>query len=111
MTRATTTDGPPVRALVVGAGGLGGPIALSLAAAGIEVSIVDPDLVEASNLHRQIQFTSRDLGAPKADTLANVVTTRGGRARGYQTRWTPEDADDLGADVDLVVDGSDDPAT
>ena len=100
-----------VRALVVGAGGLGGPLALALGAAGLELAIVDPDAVEASNLHRQLQFTRADIGQPKAPRLAEAVVARGGRARGYATRWTPEDADDLGAEVDLVVDGCDDPAT
>ena len=96
------------RALVVGAGGLGGPIALALAAAGWELAIVDPDVVEESNLHRQIQFTAADVGKPKAATLA---ARAGARARGYATRWTRDDADDLGDDADIIVDGSDDPDT
>ncbi len=54
------------RALVIGAGGLGGPLAIALGAAGFELTIVDPDAVEASNLHRQVQFTPADVGAPKA---------------------------------------------
>nr|HEX4313304.1 ThiF family adenylyltransferase [Kofleriaceae bacterium] len=99
------------RALVVGAGGLGGPIALALGAAGIELAIVDGDVVEDSNLHRQIQFTAADLGARKAERLAALVVARGGRARGYATRWTADDADDLGDGIDLVVDGTDDPDT
>lgn len=100
-----------IRASVVGAGGLGGPIALALGAAGIELTIVDPDLIDDSNLHRQIQFAHADVGKPKATLLAAAVTARGGSARGYQTRWTTEDADDLSGDHDLIVDGSDDPAT
>jgi adenylyltransferase/sulfurtransferase len=100
-----------LRATVVGAGGLGGPIALALAAAGIELAIVDPDVVETSNLHRQIQFTPADLGRPKAPLLAAAAVARGGAARGYQTRWTAEDADDISGDADVIVDGSDDPAT
>lgn len=100
-----------MRATVVGAGGLGGPLALGLAAAGFELAIVDPDVVEISNLHRQIQFTAADLGRPKAPRLAELVVARGGRARGYQTRWRTEDADELSGDSELIVDGSDDPAT
>ena len=100
-----------MRATVVGAGGLGGPLALSLGAAGIEVAIVDPDLVEISNLHRQIHFAAPDVGKPKATVLANVVAARGGRAKGYQLRWTADDADDISGDSDLIVDGSDDPVT
>ena len=100
-----------MKATVVGAGGLGGPLALALGAAGVEVIVVDPDIVEVSNLHRQIQFTNADLGAPKAPTLARRVIERGGRAKGYQLRWVAEDADDISGDCDLIVDGSDDPAT
>lgn len=99
------------RATIVGAGGLGGPLALSLGAAGFELTIVDPDTVEVSNLHRQIQFTTADVGKPKAPRLAAEVAARGGRARGYQARWTADDADDISGDSDLIVDGSDDPDT
>jgi len=90
------------RTLVVGAGGLGGPLALALAAAGHELAIVDPDTVELSNLHRQIQFTAADLGLPKATRLAARV---GGT--GTVAPWAPA----LGDAVDLIVDASDDPAT
>ncbi|HEX5063551.1 MAG TPA: ThiF family adenylyltransferase [Kofleriaceae bacterium] len=99
------------RATIVGAGGLGGPLALSLGAAGIDLTIIDPDIVEESNLHRQIQFAIADVGKPKAPLLAAAVVARGGRARGYQTRWTADDADDISGDSDLIVDGSDDPDT
>jgi len=100
-----------LRATVIGAGGLGGPIALSLGAAGIELTIVDPDVVELSNLHRQIQFTAADLGRDKAARLAEQVVARGGAARAVCGRWTADTAGELGGDADLVIDGSDDPAT
>ena len=90
------------RTLVVGAGGLGGPIAIALAAAGHELVIVDPDRVELSNLHRQIQFTAADLDLPKATRLAARV---GGT--GLVGRWAPA----MGDSATLVVDASDDPAT
>ena len=99
------------RATIVGAGGLGGPLALALGVAGLELTIVDPDSVEESNLHRQIQFTRADVGKAKAPVLAAAVVSRGGTARGYQTRWTADDADDISGDCDLIVDGSDDPDT
>ena len=99
------------RATIVGAGGLGGPIALSLGAAGIELAIADHDVVELSNLHRQIQFTAAELGQPKAARLADMVVARGGKARGIAARWTAESADELGGDADVVIDASDDPAT
>ena len=100
-----------LRATIVGAGGLGGPIAFALGAAGVELAIVDFDAVELSNLHRQIQFTAADLGQPKATRLASAVVSRGGAARGVVARWTSELADELGGDVDLIVDASDDPTT
>jgi molybdopterin/thiamine biosynthesis adenylyltransferase len=100
-----------LRATVVGAGGLGGPLALGLGAAGFDVRIVDPDVVEASNLHRQIHFSPADVGAPKAPRLAACVADRGGTARGYRLRWTADDADDISGDSDVIVDGSDDPET
>lgn len=99
------------RATIVGAGGLGGPLALALGSAGVELTIVDPDVVDESNLHRQVQFTVADVGKPKATVLAGAVVGRGGRARGYQMRWRPDDADDISDDSDLIVDGSDDPVT
>ncbi len=100
-----------IRATLIGAGGIGGPIALALGAARIELTIADPDVVELSNLHRQIQFTAADLGHHKAARLAGLVVGRGGVARGRIERWTPTTADALAGDADLVVDGSDDPAT
>jgi len=106
----------PVRATIVGAGGLGGPIALSLGAAGIELTIFDHDVVELSNLHRQIQFTAADLGQPKATRLAGLVVSRGGNARGVVAKWRSpaELAAELAGYIDesdLIVDGSDDPET
>lgn len=100
-----------LRAAIVGAGGLGGPIALSLGAAGVELAIADHDSVELSNLHRQIQFTADDIGRAKAARLAGVVVSRGGTARGVAERWTAATADAIAGDADVVVDASDDPAT
>jgi len=100
-----------LRATIVGAGGLGGPIAISLGDAGFELAIADHDHVELSNLHRQIQFTLADLDRPKAARLAGMVVARGGTARSIASRWTAHTADELGADADVVIDASDDPAT
>jgi molybdopterin/thiamine biosynthesis adenylyltransferase len=99
------------RATVVGAGGLGGPVSLALARSAIELTIVDPDVVELSNLHRQIQFTAADLGAPKATRLAGSVVARGGVARGLVARWTTGMSDEISGDADLIVEASDDPET
>jgi adenylyltransferase/sulfurtransferase len=100
-----------IRAALVGAGGLGGPIALSLCAAGVELAIADHDVVELSNLQRQIQFTAADLGQSKAARLAAVVESSRGRARPVAARWADDTADDLGGDADIIIDASDDPAT
>ena len=91
------------RALVVGAGGLGGPIATALAAAGLELTIYDHDRVETSNLHRQVQFATADVGGAKAATLAAALG-----ARAVSRRWT---ADEDLPDVAIAIDASDDPAT
>ena len=99
------------RITVVGAGGLGGPIAMSLAPAGIELAIVDHDVVELSNLHRQVQFSDADLDQPKAIRLAATIAAHGGTATAHVARWTFDAADDLGGDCDLIIDASDDPAT
>ena len=99
------------RALVVGAGGLGGPIALALAGDGVEVTVCDPDVVELSNLHRQVAFAMADLGASKAERLAAIIGASGGVARAHRGRFEPVTAAALIEGVDLVVDGSDDPAT
>lgn len=86
------------RVAVIGAGGLGGPIAFALAGAGCRVRVVDFDRVELSNLHRQIQFTTDDVGRPKAAVLAAQI---GGEA--IDGRFTPAHADGC----DAIVDGTD----
>lgn len=99
------------RVTIVGAGGLGGPAGLYLAAAGVgHITIIDDDTVEASNLQRQVQFTSSDIGMPKAtimaDTLEDLnpdVTTKG-----IVARITADNAHALLQGADIVVDGVDD---
>src|SRR5579875_3682752 len=63
------------KVLVVGAGGLGSPLALYLAAAGVgTLGLVDDDAVSLSNLQRQVIFSTADIGAPKATRAGEVVT-------------------------------------
>ncbi len=95
-----------MRVVVIGAGGLGGPIAIAAAASGAEVTVVDADVVELSNLHRQVQFGMADLGRAKATALAARI---GGR--GVVARFEAGNAAELTVDADVVVDGSDDPET
>jgi adenylyltransferase/sulfurtransferase len=98
------------RVLVVGAGGLGAPLVLYLAAAGIgRIGIVDHDVVELSNLQRQITHGMADLGAAKAQSAADSI-----RAINpdivvdvHATRLTPGNVMALIADYDIICDGTD----
>ena len=98
------------RVLVVGAGGLGCPLALYLAAAGVgTLGVVDDDSVELSNLQRQIAHTTASIGAPKVDSLAARVAALNPATRLelHRTRLTAANVAGLVAAYDLVCDGSD----
>src|SRR5487761_1380288 len=102
------------RVLVVGAGGLGSPLLLYLAAAGVgTIGIVDPDRVDLTNLQRQIVHMTPMVGALKVesarDTLAAV--NPGIRVETYPVRLDPDNAAAMIAEYDLVADGSDNFAT
>lgn len=102
------------RVLLVGAGGLGSPLALYLAAAGIgTIGIVDDDHVEISNLQRQVAHTTDRIGAPKAESaaLAARAINPEVRVEVHATRLTPDNALDLVGRYDLVCDGTDNFAT
>jgi molybdopterin/thiamine biosynthesis adenylyltransferase/rhodanese-related sulfurtransferase len=97
-------------ALIVGAGGLGSPAALYLAAAGIgTLGIVDNDAVEASNLHRQILHGTPDIGRNKAASAANALERLNPnvRVRAHIERLTTANALALLDEYDVIVDGSD----
>lgn len=99
------------RVLIVGAGGVGGPAALYLAAAGVgTIGLIDDDVVSLSNLQRQIQFTDADIGAPKVEAAtARLQQTNPHIAvETHKTRLTAENATDLVAAYDLILDGTDD---
>ncbi|WP_109211464.1 MULTISPECIES: ThiF family adenylyltransferase [Microbacterium] len=95
---------------VVGAGGLGSPVVLALAAAGVgTITVIDDDRVEASNLQRQIMHRVSDVGAAKVDSAVRVAadlspTTR---VRPVQALLTPDNASELLAGAHVVIDGTD----
>ncbi|HEY6430682.1 MAG TPA: molybdopterin-synthase adenylyltransferase MoeB [Acetobacteraceae bacterium] len=102
------------RVLVIGAGGLGSPVALYLAAAGVgTIGIVDDDLVEVSNLQRQIAHTTARIGAPKAESAATAALAINPdvRIEIHPTRLNADNAAALIAAYDLVCDGTDNFAT
>jgi adenylyltransferase/sulfurtransferase len=95
---------------VIGAGGLGAPLLLYLAAAGVgELHIVDDDMVSASNLQRQVLFGEADLGRPKTQAAADALRRLNPHVRVLerQVRLTAEKVGDLIAPCDIVADGSD----
>lgn len=98
------------RVLVVGAGGLGAPLLLYLAAAGVgTLGIIDDDVVELSNLQRQVIHTTDRLGRPKVESAAAMLAQVNPDIRVIQTnaRLTSDNAASIIADYDLVADGSD----
>ena len=99
------------RVLIVGAGGVGGPAALYLAAAGIgTIGLVDDDTVSLSNLQRQILFSDADIGAPKVQAAAARLSQTNPHVvvQTHALRLTPDNAAALIAAHDLVIDGTDD---
>ncbi len=97
-------------AVVVGAGGLGGPAALTLAARGVRVRLVDDDAVELSNLQRQVHFTMADLGRPKVEAArARIVEAVPGADVDAVRARLVDDDDTLLGGADVLVDATDDP--
>lgn len=95
------------KVLIVGLGGVGGPAALSLAAAGVgTLVLVDPDHVSLSNLQRQVLFTTHDIDHPKIEAGAERLTALNPHVR-IEAR-TARFAADLVAGCDVVIDGTDD---
>lgn len=96
--------------LVVGAGGLGCPALQYLSAAGVgKLGIVDDDVVDSSNLQRQILFTHEDIGLPKAQKAAERLSLSNPhiQIKAYVERLTAENARNLFQDYDVIVDGTD----
>ena len=102
------------RVLVIGAGGLGAPVLLYLAAAGVgTLGVVDDDAVSLSNLQRQVIHGTDDLGRPKIDSAAAVIARLNPNVavEPHGVRLTEANALDLIGRYDLVADGSDNFAT
>ncbi len=98
------------RVLVVGAGGLGSPTLLYLAAAGIgKIGIIDPDIVDLSNLQRQVLYTMDDIGKPKVEIAkARILAANPNiQVEIYQDTLTAENAKHIVESYDIVVDGTD----
>jgi sulfur-carrier protein adenylyltransferase/sulfurtransferase len=102
------------RVLVVGAGGLGSPVALYLAAAGVgQLGLVDFDEVDITNLQRQLLHGTSDIGRSKLDSARDrlVDVNPNVHVELYSTRLTSKNALEILGDYDLVVDGTDNFAT
>ena len=98
------------RVLVIGAGGLGSPVILYLAAAGVgTIGVVDDDTVDLSNLQRQIAHTTDRVGVAKVDSAGTAVAAMNADVKlvPHKTRLTAANAMDLIGGYDIVVDGSD----
>jgi molybdopterin-synthase adenylyltransferase len=102
------------RAAVVGAGGLGSPALLYLAAAGVgRIAIIDDDVVDLSNLQRQVIHGTPALGRPKAESAAAALQALNPHVKvdTHVIRLTEENAQDVLAGADIALDGSDSFAT
>ena len=102
------------RVLVIGAGGLGAPALLYLAAAGVgTLGVVDDDAVSLSNLQRQVIHATPDIGRPKVDSAADAIARLNPhvKAETHAVRLDAGNALDLISRYDLVADGSDNFAT
>ena len=96
--------------LIVGAGGLGSPIAIYLAALGIgKIGIVDKDTVEISNLSRQIIFSTSDLKKKKSSAAINKLRKMNPdiKLHSFNKRLTKKNINQIAKNFDLIVDGSD----
>ena len=98
------------RVLCIGTGGLGAPLGLYLAAAGVgHLGLVDFDVVDSSNLQRQVTFTTEDVGKSKSEAARARLKALNPTIEitAYETRLTSENALELFKDYDIVVDGTD----
>jgi molybdopterin-synthase adenylyltransferase len=98
------------KVLVIGAGGLGAPLLLYLAAAGVgTLGVIDDDTVELSNLQRQVIHTTERLGTPKVESAvaALAAVNPDVKVEAFGERFTAKNAAEIISHFDLVADGSD----
>ncbi len=98
------------KVLVVGAGGLGSPVLLYLAAAGVgTIGVIDPDVVDLSNLQRQVLHTTDRVGVAKVESARQAIAAINPDVTlvTHEERITPENALDLISAYDVVADGTD----
>ena len=98
------------RILVIGAGGLGSPVLLYLAAAGVgEIGIIDDDLVDLSNLQRQIIHAESNIGTSKVESARAQILSINSTIKitTWNTRLSPDNAQEILAGWDIVIDGTD----
>jgi len=98
------------RVLVIGAGGLGSPALMYLAAAGVgTIGIIDDDVVDASNLQRQVIHPEANIGLPKVQSAAAAIAAQNPHVtvQPYHRRLTEEIAADLFAEYDIILEGVD----
>lgn len=102
------------KVLIVGVGGLGSPIATYLTGAGIgRIGIIDDDVVDATNLNRQVLYTEDEAGKPKVECAKHRLQSLNSEVEidAYPFRLTKENAHELISHYDIVVDGIDNFAT
>ena len=98
------------KVLVIGCGGLGGPVLSYLAAAGVgTIGLIEFDTVSLSNLHRQIIFESKDIGKQKIEIAEQKIRALNPNVNvlAYNTQLTSQNALEIFSEFDLIVDGSD----
>lgn len=98
------------KVLVIGAGGLGSPILLYLASSGIgTIGIIDPDIVDVSNLHRQVIHFDKNVGLPKVESAKETINLINPNTKviTYKEKISQENALNIICEYDLVIDGTD----
>src|SRR5579863_10233838 len=98
------------KVLCIGTGGLGAPLGLYLAAAGVgRIGLVDFDSVDLTNLQRQILFSTTDVGRPKIEAAADRLRAMNPDVQidTFETQLTSANALDILKDYDIIVDGTD----